>query len=48
MLLLRINFVTVNISGMTELFWAVLLLEDDTQMLHSAGITALLCLRQGF
>jgi hypothetical protein len=50
MLLLRINFVTVNISGMIELLWAVLLLEDDTQMLQgsspalSQGVLVTICL----
>ena len=33
MLLLRINFVTVNTSGMIELLWAALLSENDTQIL---------------
>ena len=50
MLLLRINFVTVNISGMIELLWAVLLSEDDTQMLQgsspslSQGVLVTICL----
>jgi hypothetical protein len=50
MLLLRINFVTVFILDMTELLWAVLLSEDDTQMLQSSspalsrGVLVTICL----
>jgi hypothetical protein len=50
MLFLRINFVTVNILGMIELLWAVLLLEDDTQTLQgsspalSQGVLVTICL----